>query len=253
MKDQPRNAESLIRATSIERQAMLEFFRNIGIIEPELFGTSAETNFCSILLHSWLVIESIFFTRLHSGQDKMQLYYPDESYLKLNEDNLINYYKSNHSIKDPELVARFEHFSWLLIFPIFRSSHMLLKNVLKSASLLENLKLDEHEIGALFVLLLLRNGLFSGVWLLIVQILVVKRIGASKKAQEWIDYTFKQLSYYYRNTYSDFANRLADLILCLESIEETDHFLDQLALIVQLQYKDTSLGYKLYVRGNVKN
>jgi hypothetical protein len=115
MKDQPRNAESLIRATSIERQVMMEFFRNMGFIEPELFGTHVENDFCSILLHSWLVIESIFFTRLHSGQDKKQLYYPDESFIKLNEDNLVNYYKSNHSIRDPQLVARYTHFRMFIL------------------------------------------------------------------------------------------------------------------------------------------
>jgi hypothetical protein len=84
----------------------------------------------------------------------------------------------------------------------------------------------------------------------IVSILVVKRIGASKKAKEWTDHTFKQLNYYYRNNYMDFSCRLSELLLCLESMEATDHSLDQLALIVQLQYKDTSNGYELYVRGS---
>ncbi|KAI6176330.1 Steroidogenic factor 1, protein [Aphelenchoides bicaudatus] len=226
MKDQPRDAKSLIRATVIEKQVMQEYFRNVGIIEPELWGTPIETEFCSILLHSWLVFESVLFTRLHSGHEKKQLYYPDESFIKLNENNLVSYYKSNHSLRDPELVAR--------------SSQMLLQNVLKSALLLETMEIDEHETASLFVLLLLRA--------------VTKRIGANKKAQEWVNQTFKQLGYYYRNTLSDFPKRLGQLVLCLESIEETDRCLDELALIVQLQYKTTdSSGYKMYVRGQLDN
>lgn len=228
MKDQPRNADSLIKATVIERNVMKEFFRNIGIIDSELLGTNIENEYCSILLHSWLVIESIFFTRLHSGHTKKQLYYPDESFLKVNEDNLLNYYKSNQSLMDPQLVAR--------------SSHSILQKVLDSAALLEKLEIDENEMAGLFVLLLLRN--------------VAKRINLidKRKAVDMQNRIFKELGFYYKNSYTDIAERLGQLILCLEDIEETDKSLDELALIVQLQYKNSSLnGYKYYVRGQINN
>jgi hypothetical protein len=85
MKDQPRNAESLIRATTIERNVMQDFLRNIGMIEPEIHGTIKESEFCAILFHSWLVTECIYFTRIHSGHTKKQLYYPDEVFYSHNK------------------------------------------------------------------------------------------------------------------------------------------------------------------------
>jgi hypothetical protein len=146
MKDQPRNAKSLIRATMIETLVMQEFVRNIGLIEPHQFGTNYEKELSSTLLHTWLVLESVFFSRMHCGQNTKKLYYVDESYIKLNDDYLFKYYNSNGSIRDPDLVAR--------------SSFPLLGQVLESVKLLEATKIDEHETAALLVLLLLRNGRF---------------------------------------------------------------------------------------------
>lgn len=84
---------------------------------------------------------------------------------------------------------------------------------------------------------------------------MIKRIGgASKRAIDLQNRIFKELGFYYRNTYSDIAERFGQIMLCLENIEETDMSLDELALIIQLQYKNTSsTSYKFYVRGELEN
>ncbi|KAI6187527.1 Nuclear receptor domain-containing protein [Aphelenchoides besseyi] len=212
MKNQPRNATSLIRATAIESLTMRDYLRNVGLVESEQFDSHCENDLNAALLHTWLVCESVLFTRVHcSGQTKKQLYYADESFIQLNEDFLTDYYRSNSSLCDPDLVAR--------------SSYPLLTKVFESSELLQESSIDEHETAALHFLLLLRQA--------------VKCFGGPNlKATEFQNRVFRELGFHYANLKAiDVAERFGRLMQCLESIERADRACDELALIVQLNYK----------------
>ncbi|KAI6227330.1 Nuclear hormone receptor family member nhr-6 [Aphelenchoides fujianensis] len=226
MKNQPRNAESLIRATAIEKLVMMEFLRNVGLIEADQCNGQFESSICGVLLHTWLVCESIFFTRFHSGQSSKQLYYPDESFIRLDPDYLELYYRSNGSIRDPDLIAR--------------SALPLLSKVIESADLLTKERIDEQETAALLSLLLNRR--------------VIQKVGLNKRMSELRDKTFRELGFHFKNIQTpDVAERFDSLMQCLESIESADRACDELALMVQLSYKSTGLnGYEFYRRGDAE-
>ncbi|KAI6214490.1 hypothetical protein M3Y94_00274800 [Aphelenchoides besseyi] len=224
MRNQPRNATSLIRATAIERPTMREYLRNVGLIESEQYDSHFENELNAALLHTWLVCESILTTRVYD-ETKKQLYYADESFIQLNEDALREYYRSNSSLRDPDLIAR--------------SSYPLLTKVFESSELLKECCIDEHETSALHFLLLLRRA--------------VKCFGRLNfQETEFKNRIFRELGFHYAST-DAMAERFGNLVRCLESIESADRACDELALIVQLNYKSTEMnGYQLYVRGDGK-
>ncbi|KAI6236054.1 Steroidogenic factor 1, protein [Aphelenchoides besseyi] len=238
MRNQPRNATSLIRATAIERPTMREYLRNVGLIESEQYDSHFENELNAALLHTWLVCESILTTRVYD-ETKKQLYYADESFIQLNEDALREYYRSNSSLRDPDLIAR--------------SSYPLLTKVFESSELLKECCIDEHETSALHFLLLLRRG-FQFVYLTVTILFpAVKCFGRLNfQETEFKNRIFRELGFHYAST-DAMAERFGNLVRCLESIESADRACDELALIVQLNYKSTEMnGYQLYVRGDGK-
>ncbi|CAD5216979.1 unnamed protein product [Bursaphelenchus okinawaensis] len=225
MAEQPRTSASLIRATMVEISVMKEFLRNTNFIQCLEYNTDYEfqKKLCSTLLHTWLTMHSVFSTRSNQGHKTKKLYFVDNSYLNVNEDVVVNYYSTNKNLSDPFFVAV--------------NGMPLMKSVFDAAGELDKNHIDEHELLMLTMMVVIRA--------------CICRIGQSNYYAEWQSRVQKEIHQYYSSRYVDIPKRLGELMLCLEALETADRSCDQLAVLIQLNYRKTEdLGYKLYVRGH---
>ncbi|KAI6226153.1 hypothetical protein M3Y99_01324500 [Aphelenchoides fujianensis] len=169
------------RAVRAEAPTLREFLRSV-----RFFGAPDEDAVCSETFFLWVVLEMIANTRAHGGHQTRRMFYVDSSSLHVNEDRILDFYRPNQQLMNPDFIAR--------------HALVLFEEVLHAAEIMERMCVDETERAAITIVCLINK---------------LRRAGTRvPQAAEWLDRTFRYLRTYYEQTSRLLSTRLGQLLLC---------------------------------------
>jgi hypothetical protein len=100
-----KSADSMLKANNAEVTVLQNFLYNSGLITPEDRRTGFAARFLQSSLMTWITCESLYTNIKQLSFRTNRCYFLDDSYITLNEDQVLNYYRG-YKLLWPEEVTR---------------------------------------------------------------------------------------------------------------------------------------------------
>lgn len=199
-----RTGPDVVRALIAESKVFVQFLRYTKLADR--LGIDKVEDLARALFLCWTGFENLRQIDRNMGHRSKMIYFTDESALHLDEDSLLAYYRSFHALRNPELLAR--------------NAVGLLAEVLRLATLLHDLRLDETEQATLLMLYLLRYA--------------TTKFDVNDAASKLMSAILKDLHEHYDSTHSDASLRTASMILILAEFEKGLNYWEEHNILMRL-------------------
>ncbi|KAI6176300.1 putative Nuclear hormone receptor,putative [Aphelenchoides bicaudatus] len=191
MSNTVKSADSMLKANNAEIAVLQSFLHNSGLITPEDRKSGFANRFLQSTLMTWITCESLYANIKQLSFRTNRCYFLDDSYITLNEDQVLSYYRG-YRLLWPEEVTR--------------NSMCFYKLIRDLAEKMHNSRIDDYELAVFTLILLLKHGIS------------MSTAPKSLFYQEKLNELFKDLKKHYEQNYECTATRLGNLILFMECV-----------------------------------
>ncbi|KAI6197667.1 5L0M-A Chain A, Hlrh-1 Dna Binding Domain - 12bp Oct4 Promoter Complex [Aphelenchoides besseyi] len=190
MTDKQKTAKSCALAVRAEEHVLYEFLRMVGICDDNEhdFANALVDNF----LQLWISCQSVYNTARYRGFQKKRMYCFDESYLDCNEDSVDDYFRQYTELMNCNLLGR-------LCFKLFLK-------IAEVGQCMATYRISDTEFTAIQFIFLLQTA--------------IRLHPKPQRYKERLNSLFLALRKYYEDNYEDVAQRLGNLILGMQHLQD---------------------------------
>jgi hypothetical protein len=101
------DADSTAMALRAEFRVVSEYLHACGLIKQGISASCLQA-LAKDCLYTWMIYEGALNTVRNAGHQIKRVFFIDESYLPVNEDKVLEFYKTDQRVGDAETVARYK-------------------------------------------------------------------------------------------------------------------------------------------------
>ncbi|KAI6212301.1 hypothetical protein M3Y94_00004700 [Aphelenchoides besseyi] len=201
-----KTADSMLKANSAEIHVLSDFLFNSELITNDDKQSGFASQMIQSSLLTWITVESLYTNIKHLSFRSNRCYFLDDSFIPVNEDQILSYYRG-YSLLFPEEVTR--------------HAIVFYKQVRDLAAKMYAHKVDEMEMAVFSLILILKHA-------------ISLNNNNVEKYQRKLNELFKQLQHHYKHNYDDLPIRLGNLILFLDELRDVSKTRDEMIILMRL-------------------